>query len=123
MKSITKFTDMQVVEYGLKINVMKTKVMIVDRENESQLQPIKIGSFDVVDKFVYLGSMLYKTGTCKYEIWQQIEVARAAMIKLTQIWKDQNITKNTKVNLVNALVFPVFIYGSETWVICYGDSK
>lgn len=59
---------------------------------------------------VCLVSMLHKTGSCEYEIRRQIELAGAAMIKLTRIWKNQNITKNTKINLVNAVVFPVFLW-------------
>lgn len=110
-------------EYGLKINAKKTKVMIVDRNNENQRQPRKTGNFDVVDKFVYLGSMLHSSGSCEFEIRRRIEIARSAMIKLAKIWKDRNITRNTKISLVNALVFPVFSYGSETWVIRSNDRK
>ena len=110
-------------EYGLKINVSKTKVMIIDRDNENRRQPAKIGAFDVVDKFVYLGSMLHRTGSCEFEIRRRIEIARSAMVQLTKIWKNRNITRNTKISLVNALVFPVFFYASETWVILTGDRK
>lgn len=110
-------------EYGLKINANKTKVMIVDRLNENQRQPAKIDNFEVVEKFVYLGSMLHRTGSCEFEIRRRIEIARSAMIKLVKIWKDRNITRNTKKSLVNALVFPIFYYASETWVIRSGDRK
>lgn len=110
-------------EYGLKININKTKIMIIDRDNENQRQPEKIGDFEVVDKFVYLGSMLHKSGSCEFEVRRRIEIARTAMIQLTKIWKNRNITRNTKINLVNALVFPVFFYGSETWVIRSNDRK
>lgn len=110
-------------EYGLKININKTKIMIIDRDNENQRQPEKIGDFEVVDKFVYLGSMLHKSGSCEFEVRRRIEIARTAMMQLTKIWKNRNITRNTKINLVNALVFPVFFYGSETWVIRSNDRK
>jgi hypothetical protein len=110
-------------EYGLKINVKKTKVMIIDRRNERRPQPAKIGKFDVVDKFVYLGSLLHKSGSCEHEIRRRIEIARTAMIDLTKIWKNKNITKKTKIALVNSLVFPVFSYASETWVIRASDRK
>ena len=110
-------------EYGLKVNVNKTKVMIIDRDNENRRQPAKIGAFDVVDKFVYLGSMLHRTGYCEFEIRRRIEIARSAMIQLTNIWRNRNITRATKVSLVNALVFPIFFYASETWVIRSNDRK
>lgn len=110
-------------EYGLKINAVKTKVMIIDRDNESQRQPGRIGNFEVVDKFVYLGAMIHKSGSCEFEIRRRIEIARSAMIKMMKIWKDRNITRKTKISLVNALIFPVFSYASETWVIRASDRK
>ena len=110
-------------DYGLKINATKTKVMIVDRENENRRQPGRIGNFEVVEQFVYLGLMLHNRGSCEIEIRRRIQLARTAMIKLMKIWKDRNIYKETKIKIVNALVFPVFSYASETWVILYGDRK
>lgn len=53
-------------KYGLKINANKTKVMIVDRVNKDQQQPAKISNFEVVEKFVYLGSMLHRTGSSEF---------------------------------------------------------
>ncbi|KAF2895164.1 hypothetical protein ILUMI_11011 [Ignelater luminosus] len=69
-------------ECGLKINELKTKIMIIDRDNENQRQPQKIENFEVVDKFIYLGSMLHKSGSCEFEIRRRIEIARSAMIKM-----------------------------------------
>lgn len=66
-------------EYGLKVNVNKTKVMIVDRDNENQLQSGKIGNFEVVEKFIYLGSIIHNSGSCEFEIRRRIEIARSAM--------------------------------------------
>lgn len=108
-------------EYGLKINTGKTKVMIIDRYNEHGRPPPKIGPFEVDEKFIYLGSMLHFSGSCEYEIRRRIEIARSAMIQLTKVCKDRSITRNTKIKLVNALVFPVFFYASETWTICSKD--
>ena len=109
--------------YGLRINVAKTKVMIVDRNTENQRRPRKIGNFEVVDNFIYLGSVLHNSGSCEFEIKRRIEIARSAMIKMTKIWKDRNITKKTNIHLVNALIFPIFSYASETWVIRASERK
>lgn len=110
-------------EYGLKINTGKTKIMIIDRYNEHGRPPPKIGPFEVDEKFIYLGSMLHFSGSCEYKIRRRIEIARSAMTQLTKVWKDRSITRNTKIKLVNALVFPVFFYASETWTIHSKDRR
>lgn len=61
MELIRRLEDV-IQEYGLKTNVNKTKIIIVDRNNEYQTQPVKIGIFEIVDRFRYLGSMLHKSG-------------------------------------------------------------
>lgn len=95
-------------EFGLKININKTKIMIVDRDNEHQNQPDRMGRFVVVDEFIYLGSLLHNSGSCEREIRRRIQIARSAMTELSKVWKDRNITRATKIKLVNALVFSIF---------------
>ena len=111
-------------DFGLKINVNKTKIMIVDRENEGRNnQPDRVGRFEVVDKFIYLGSMLQNSGSSELEIRRRIEIARSAMTQLFKVWKNRNITKATKIKLVNTLIFPIFSYASETWTIRADDRR
>lgn len=109
-------------EYGLKINKTKTKVMIIDRSNDTS--HIKnVGGYEVVDKFVYLGSLITKDGGCSEEIKRRLAMARSATTKLTKIWRDQTITKTVKVMLANSLIFPIAVYAAETWTLKKTDRK
>ncbi|VEN37693.1 unnamed protein product [Callosobruchus maculatus] len=84
--------------YGLGINYNKTKVMIVGREHDN-----------------------HRKINYENEIRRRIQQARAAMTKLTTIWCDHNITKATKMSLVQSLVFSIFLYASETWSVKKAD--
>ena len=110
-------------DFGLTINAAKTKIMIVDRDTENDVRPARIGRFEVVDKFVYLGSLLHCSGSCEFEIRRRIEIARSAMTNMQKLWKDRSLTRATKIRLVNTLIFPIFLYASETWVIRSADRK
>jgi hypothetical protein len=107
---------------GLQINRNKTKIMLIDRE---QFFDESDGLTDVesVQEFVYLGSKLCNDGRCEGEIRRRIAMAKSAMTKLSKIWKDRSITIATKARLVRALVFPIFLYGAETWTIKARDQQ
>ncbi|VEN33584.1 unnamed protein product [Callosobruchus maculatus] len=107
--------------YGFGINYNKTKVMIVDREHANHREIKSIGRCEVVQSFVYLGSLIDNSGSCENEIRRRIQQARVVMTKLTKIWRDHNITKATKMSLVQSLVFSIFLYASETWTVKKGD--
>ncbi|VEN42029.1 unnamed protein product [Callosobruchus maculatus] len=101
--------------YGLGINYNKTKVTIVDREHDNHREIKSLGRCEVVQSFVYLGSLMDNSGSCENEIRRRILPARVAMTKLAKIWRDHNITKATKMSLVQPFVFSIFLYASETW--------
>ncbi|VEN59534.1 unnamed protein product [Callosobruchus maculatus] len=103
--------------YGLGINYNKTKIIIVDREHDNHREIKSIGRCEVVQSFVYLGSLIDNSGSCENDIRRRIQQARVAMTKLTKIWRDHNITKATKMLLVQSLVFSIFLYASETWTV------
>ncbi|VEN64652.1 unnamed protein product, partial [Callosobruchus maculatus] len=95
--------------------------MIVDREYDNH-RPIKsVSRCEVVQSFVYLGSLIDNSGSCENEIRQRIQQVRVTMTKLTKIWRDRNITKATKMSLVQSLVFSIFLYASETWTVKKAD--
>ncbi|VEN56168.1 unnamed protein product, partial [Callosobruchus maculatus] len=94
--------------YGLGINYNKTTVIIVDREHDSHREIKSIGRCEVVQSFVYLGSLIDNSGGCENEIRRHIQQARVPMTKLTKIWRDHNITRATKMSLVQSLVFSIF---------------
>ncbi|VEN44000.1 unnamed protein product, partial [Callosobruchus maculatus] len=79
--------------------------MIVEREHDSHPEIKSIGHCEVVQSFVYLGSLIDNSGSCENEIRRRIQQARVAMTKLIKIWRDHNITKATKMSLVRYLVF------------------
>ncbi|CAG9109366.1 unnamed protein product [Plutella xylostella] len=98
------------------VNKTKTKLLTVDRE-QVLTNCSRLNTLDRVSDFNYLGSLITNDGNCDSEIKRRIQIAKSAMTKLEKIWKNTNITKRTKVRLVHALVFPIFLYGSETWTI------
>ena len=69
---------------------------------------------DVVTKFVFLGALITKDGLCER---RRIGMGKAAMGGLTSIWKDRGVTLETKVKLVTVLVFPIVLFGAETWTM------
>ena len=98
---------------GLYLNVGKTKVMTTGDIGEVTVDGKDI---EIVTKFVFLGALITKDGLCEKEMRRRIAMGKAAMGGLTSIWKDR-VTMETKVKLVHVLVFPIVIYGAETWTM------
>ena len=107
-------------EYGLFLNVKKTKVMIcggnMDQHVEADGEDI-----ETVNTFNFLGSLIVDEGGSSQEIRRRLAMARASAIALTEIWKDRGISRATKKNIMDALVFPIATYGSETWAVGKAD--
>ncbi|VEN52761.1 unnamed protein product [Callosobruchus maculatus] len=91
------------------------------REHDNYREIGSIGHCEVVQSFIYLGSLIDNSGSCENEVRRRIQQARVAMTKLTKIWRDHNITKATKMSLVQSLVFSIFLYASETWTVKKAD--
>ena len=95
---------------GLKLNIQKTKIMA----------PGPITSWEIdgeTDKIYFLGSKITADGDCSHEIKRCLLLGRKAMTNLDNILKSRDITLPTKVHLVKAMVFPVVMYGCESWTI------
>ena len=105
---------------GLYLNIKKTKIM-----STAKLDSFAINNVDleIVRSFVFLGSTIEEDGDCKEEIKRRLALGRASMSGLDKIWKDKNINKETKIRLVNTLVFPVAIYGCESWTLRQNENK
>ena len=88
--------------------------MSTEEIDEFEVDGEKVG---VVRDFVFLGAKIDDSGSCKGEILRRLALGRAAMTGLNNIWKDKDITITTKCRIVNALVFPVVLYGCESWTI------
>ena len=94
---------------GLKLNIQKTKIMASG--------PITVGTVETVSDFVFWGSKITAGGDCSHEIKRHLLLRRKAMTNLDSILKNRDITFLTKVCLVKAMVFPLVMYGCESWTI------
>ena len=99
---------------GLYLNVGKTKVMTT-----GDIGGVTVDGKDieVVTKFISLGALITKDGLCGKEVQRRMAIGKFAMGELTSIWKDRGVTMKTKVKLVKVLVFPIVLYGAETWTM------
>ena len=98
----------------LKLNIRKTKIMASDPITSWQIDG---ETMDTVTDFAFLGSKITVDGDCSHEIKRYLLLGRKAMINLDSILKSRDITLPTKLHLVKAMVFPVVMYGCESWTI------
>ena len=99
---------------GLKLNIQKTKVI-----TSCPIIPWQIdgGEMEIVRGFIFFDSKITADGDCSHEIKRCLLLGRKAMTNLDSILKSRDITLSTKVQLVKAMVFPVVMYGCESWTI------
>ena len=98
-------------QVGLKLNIQKTKIMASS--------PITSWEIDgeTVSDFIFLGSKITADGDCSNEIKRCLLLGRKVLTNLDSIFKSRDITLPTKVRLVKAMVFPVVMYGCESWTV------
>jgi len=99
---------------GLKLNIQKTKIMASGPISSWQIDG---ETMETVTVFIFLGSKITADGDCNHEIKRPLFLGRKAMTNLDSILKNRDITLPTKVHLVKAMVFPVVMYGYESWTI------
>ena len=99
---------------GLKLNIQKTKIMTSGPITSWQIYGETV---ETVTDFISLGSKITADGDCSHEIKRHLLLGRKAMTNLDSILKSRDITLPTKVCLVKAMVFPVVMYGCESWTI------
>ena len=99
---------------GLKLNIQKTKIMAPGPITSCQIDG---ETMETVRDFILGGSKITADGDCSHEIKRCLLLGRKVMIKLDSILKSRDITLPTKVYLVKAMVFPVVIYGCESWTL------
>ena len=99
---------------GLKLNIQKTKIMTSGPITSWQIDG---ETMETVTDFIFLGSKITADGDCSHEIKRCLLLGRKAMTNLDSILKSRDITLPTKVHLVKAMVFPVVMYGFESWTI------
>ena len=99
---------------GLKLNIQKMKIMASSPITSWQIDGEKI---ETVTDFIFLGSKITADGDCSHEIKRHLLLGRKATTNLDSILKSRDITSLTKVHVVKAMVFPVVMYGCESWTL------
>ena len=99
---------------GLKLNIQKTKIMASGPITSWQIDG---GTVETVADFIFLASKITAEGDYSHEIKRHLLLGREVMTNLDSILKSRDITLLTKVHLVKAMVFPVVMYGCESWSI------
>ena len=99
---------------GLKLNIQKTKIMASGPITSWQIDGETV---ETVADFMFLGSKITTDGDCSHEIKRRLILGRKATTNLDSIFKSRDITLPTKVHLIKAMVFPVVMYGCESWTI------
>ena len=99
---------------GLKLNIQKTKIMVSGAITSWQING---ETMETVTGFTFLGSKITAYGDCSHEIKRCFLLGRKAMTNLDSLLKSRDITLPTKVHLVKAMIFPVVMYGCESWTI------
>ena len=101
-------------QFGLKLNSQQTKIIA-----SNSITPWQIDgeTLETVADFIFLGSKITADGDCSNEIKRHLLLGRKVMTNLDSILKSRDITLSTKVHLVKAMVFPVVMYGCESWTL------
>ena len=114
LKSILMTVKEKSEKVGLKLNIQKTKIMasgpITSRQTDGETE-------EIVTDFIFGGSKITADGDCSHENKRPLLLGRKVMTNLHSILKSRDITLSTKVHLVKATVFPVAMYGCESWTI------
>ena len=99
---------------GLKLNIQKTRIMVSGSITSWEMDGETV---ETVSYFIFLGSKITSDGDCSHEIKRRLLLGRKVMTNLDSILKSRDITLPTKVHLVKVMVFPVFMYGRESWTV------
>ena len=99
---------------GLKLNIQKTKIMASGPITSWQLDGETV---ETVADFIWGDSKITADGDCSHKIKRRLFLGRKVMTNLDSILKSRDITSSTKVSLVKAVVFPVVMYGCESWTV------
>ena len=114
LKSLLMKVKVESEKVGLKLNIQKTKIMtsgpITSWEIDGE-------TMETVSDFIFWGSKITAVGDCSHEIKRHLLLGRKVMTNLESIFESRDITLPTKVRLVKAMVFPVVIYGCESWTV------
>ena len=114
LKSLLMKVKVESEKVGLKLNIQKTKIMASGPITSWQIEGETV---ETVADFIFLGSKITADDDCSHEIKRRLLLGRKVMTNLDSIFKSRDITLPTKVHLVRAMVFPVVMYGCESWTV------
>ena len=114
LKSLLMKVKEESEKVGLKLNIQKTKIMASDPITSWEIDGETV---ETVSDFIFLGSKITAHGDCSHEIKRRLLLGRKVMTNLDSMLKSRDITLPTKVRLVKAMVFPVVMYGCESWTV------
>ena len=114
LKSLLMKVKEESEKFGLKLNIQKTKIMVSGPITSWEIDGETV---ETVSDFIFLGSKITADGDCSHEIKGRLLLGRKVMTNLDSIFKSRDITLTAKVCLVKAMVFPVVMYGCESWTV------
>jgi len=114
LKSLWMKVKEECEKVGLKLNIQKMKIMASGHITSWQIDG---ETMETVIDFIFLGSKITAEGDCSHEIKRCLLLVRKVMTNLDSILKSRDIALPTKVHLVKAMIFPVVMYGCESWTI------
>ena len=114
LKSFLMKVKVESKKVGLKLNIQKMKIMA---SGPITSQEIDRETVEIVSDFIFLGSQITADGDFSHEIKRCFILGKKVMTNLDRILKSRDITLRTKVRLVKAMVFPVVMYGCESWTL------
>ena len=114
LKSLLTKVKEESEKVGLKFNIQKTKIMASSPITSWQIDGETV---ETVADFIFRGSKITADGDCSHEIKRRLLLGRKVVTNLDSIFKSRDITLPTKVHLVKAVVFPVVMYGCESWTV------
>ena len=105
---------------GLKLNIKKTFIMTTGQDASIKRNCVVL---KMVDKINFLGVTISKTSSCTEEIKRRIILGKAAMKKCNKFIKDSGISIRTKIKLIQVIIFPIVLYGWESWTLKIADKR
>ena len=114
LKSLLMKVKVESEKVGLKLNIQKKKIMASGPITSWQIDGETV---ETVADFIFLGSKITADGDCSHEIKRRLLLGRKVMTNLDSIFKSRDIMLPTNVRLVEAMIFPVVMYGCESWTV------
>ena len=114
LKSLLMQVKVESEKVSLKLNIQKTKIMASGPITSWEIDGKTV---ETVSDFILRGSQITADGDCSHEIKRHLLLGRKVMTNLDSIFKSRDITLPTKVHVVKAMVFPVVMYGCESWTV------